>query len=74
MSRPFSTLPSEARVSPIPFTVAIPKDRLTEMETLIKLSKLAPLTYENSQTDSRYGVTKDWLVTMREQWLRSYKW
>lgn len=74
MSRLFSTLPSTARVEPTPFKVAIHKNRLTEMETLIKLAKLAPHTYENSQTDCRYGVTRDWLVTMREQWLRSYKW
>lgn len=74
MSRPFSTLSSTARVEPTPFTVAIPKDRLTEMETLIKLAKLGPHTYENSQPDCRYGVKRDWLVAMREQWLRSYKW
>ena len=74
MSKPFSTLPSTARVTPTPFEVAIPKDRLTEMETLIKLAKLAPPTYENTQTDCRYGITTHWLVTMRELWLRSYKW
>ncbi|KAJ5197960.1 uncharacterized protein N7498_007077 [Penicillium cinerascens] len=74
MSKPFSTLPSTARVVPTPFQVAIPKDQLTEMETLIKLAKLAPPTYENSQMDCRYGITTHWLITMREQWLRSYKW
>jgi microsomal epoxide hydrolase len=44
------------------------------METLIRLSKLAPQTYENSQPDMRYGVTTDWLVTMKDQWLKSYNW
>ncbi|KAJ5692502.1 hypothetical protein N7462_001925 [Penicillium macrosclerotiorum] len=74
MSRPFSTLPSTARVTPTPFTISIPKQQLAEMETLIKLSKVAPPTYENSQIDARYGVTSAWLVTMKEQWLRSYHW
>ncbi|KAJ5623258.1 hypothetical protein N7490_011863 [Penicillium lividum] len=74
MSRPFGTLPSTAKVSPTPFTVSIPKAQVDELETLIKLAKLAPHTYENSQLDSRYGVTTDWLVTMKDQWLRSYKW
>ncbi|KAJ5538459.1 hypothetical protein N7494_007938 [Penicillium frequentans] len=74
MSRPFGTLPSSAKVSPTPFTVSIPKIQLDELKTLIELSKLAPHTYENSQIDAKYGVTTDWLVAMKDQWLRSYKW
>lgn len=74
MSRPFSTLPATAKAAPTPFEISIPKEQLNDLETLIKLSKIAPPTYENSQTDSRYGVTTSWLVTMRDQWLRSYKW
>ncbi|KAJ5711694.1 hypothetical protein N7488_005850 [Penicillium malachiteum] len=74
MSLPFSTLPSTARIIPAPFTVSVPKQQLDDLETLIRLSKLAPHTYENSQLDSKYGVTTDWLVTMRDLWLRSYKW
>jgi microsomal epoxide hydrolase len=74
MSQPFSTLPATARIPPKPFTVAIPKEKLADMETLIRLSKLAPDTYENSQSDMRYGVTTSWLVSMRDQWLKSYNW
>ncbi|KAJ5768455.1 hypothetical protein N7533_001038 [Penicillium manginii] len=74
MSLLFNTLPATARVSPSPFKVAVDKSRLTELETLIRLSKLAPPTFENSQVDSPYGVTTHWLVAMRDQWLRSYKW
>ncbi|KAJ5639380.1 uncharacterized protein N7484_007242 [Penicillium longicatenatum] len=74
MSRQFGNLPSTAKVAPTPFTVSIPKTQLDELRTLIELSKLAPHTYENSQVDARYGVTTDWLTTMKDQWLRSYKW
>ncbi|CEJ57229.1 hypothetical protein PMG11_05930 [Penicillium brasilianum] len=74
MSQPFSILPVTAKIIPKPFTVAIPKEKLTDMETLIRLSKLAPQTYENSQSDMRYGVTTDWLIDMKEQWLQSYNW
>ncbi|KAJ5594177.1 uncharacterized protein N7459_000385 [Penicillium hispanicum] len=74
MSLPFSTLPSTAKVAPSPFKVSIPKESLNELETLIKLSKLGPSTYENTQTNTQYGITKEWLVAMREQWLMSYKW
>lgn len=74
MSMPFSTLPSTAKATPTPFEVAVPKDKLHELGTLLELAKLAPHTYENSQTDRPYGVSTDWLVTMREQWLRSFNW
>ncbi|EKV19229.1 Epoxide hydrolase [Penicillium digitatum PHI26] len=72
MSLLFSTPPSAATASLTPFKAVIPKAQLVELETLIKVAKLAPSTYENSQRDRRYGVTTDWLVTMRDQWLRSY--
>ncbi|CAI7577403.1 unnamed protein product [Penicillium glandicola] len=74
MSLPFSTPLSTSTAFLTPFKVAITEDKLVELETLIKLAKLAPPTYENSQTDRRYGVTTDWLVTMRDQWLRTYHW
>ncbi|KAJ5624140.1 Alpha/Beta hydrolase protein [Penicillium lagena] len=74
MPLPFSTLPSTARVSLTPFKAEIPKAKLSELKQLIEVSKLAPRTYENSQTDGRYGITTDWLVAMREQWLSSYQW
>lgn len=74
MSMPFSTPPATAKATLIPFKVDIPKARLEELETLIKIARVAPYTYENSQTDRRYGVTTDWLVTMRDLWLRSYHW
>lgn len=74
MAQQFGTLPSAAKIDPTPFKVSIPKQKLDDLETLIRLSKLAPHTYENSQIDSRYGVTTDWLNAMKDQWLRSYKW
>jgi Epoxide hydrolase N terminus. len=74
MSLPFSTPPSTATASLTPFKAIIPEAKLVELETLIKLAKLAPTTYENSRTDGRYGVTTDWLVAMRDQWLGSYHW
>lgn len=74
MSRPFGTLPPTAKGNPTPFEVSIPEEQLDDLKTFIKLSKLAPPTYENLQSDRRYGVTRDWMVTMRERWLESYKW
>ncbi|GAD96563.1 hypothetical protein PVAR5_5221 [Paecilomyces variotii No. 5] len=74
MSLPFSTPPSSAKLSPTPFKAAIPGEKLAELETLVKLSKLAPATYENSQPDGRYGITTEWLVSLRDKWLNSFDW
>ncbi|KAJ5154491.1 uncharacterized protein N7500_009930 [Penicillium coprophilum] len=71
---PFSIPPSTATASLTPFKSAIPNAKLIELETLLKAAKFAPPTYENSQLDRRYGVSTDWLVTMRDLWLRSYHW
>ncbi|OJJ48645.1 hypothetical protein ASPZODRAFT_130746 [Penicilliopsis zonata CBS 506.65] len=74
MSLPFSTLPSAVKVHPVPFTVSIPEEEVEEFKILIKLSKIAPHTFESLQMDGRYGVTTDWLITMKEQWLRVFDW
>ena len=72
MALPFSTPPTEASLTP--FKVSIPKAKISELQTLLQVAKFAPHTYENSQVDRRYGVGTDWLVTMRDLWLRSYSW
>ncbi|KAA8645986.1 epoxide hydrolase family protein [Aspergillus tanneri] len=74
MSAPFSKLPAAATIAPTPFTSSIPQDQLDDLRTLLKLSKIAPPTYENTQTDRRFGVTSDWLTTVREKWLNDFDW
>ncbi|CAG8061659.1 unnamed protein product [Penicillium nalgiovense] len=67
-----SALDAEGPLSP--FRIAVPQAKLVELETLLKIAKFAPHTYESSQTDRRYGVGTDWLITMRDLWLRTYSW
>ncbi|GAB1208849.1 hypothetical protein APSETT445_007614 [Aspergillus pseudonomiae] len=74
MSTPFSQVPSTARITPHPFTVSIPQEPLTELHTLVKLSKIGPRTYENSQPDARFGITSEWLTGIREKWLNDFDW
>ncbi|KAH1943513.1 hypothetical protein KXV69_007433 [Aspergillus fumigatus] len=74
MSVPFSQFPSTATIVPAPFQVAVPDEQIAELKTLVKLAKIAPPTLENQQQDRRYGVTSDWLTTMREKWLNDYDW
>jgi microsomal epoxide hydrolase len=74
MSAPFSRIPSTARVTPSAFTASIPQEQLSDLRTLVKLSKIAPPTYENSQSDYRFGITSDWLVAIREKWINDFDW
>ncbi|GAQ04542.1 putative epoxide hydrolase [Aspergillus lentulus] len=74
MPVPFSQFPSTATIVPTPFQVAFPDEQIAELKTLVKLAKIAPPTLENQQRDRRYGVTSDWLTTMREKWLNDYDW
>ncbi|RAH54219.1 epoxide hydrolase [Aspergillus piperis CBS 112811] len=74
MSAQFTKFPSSASISPNPFTVSIPDEQLNDLKTLIRLSKIAPPTYESLQADGRFGITSEWLTTMREKWLSEFDW
>jgi microsomal epoxide hydrolase len=74
MSRAFSTVPSTAKVSPAPFKVSISDDRISELQALVKLSKLAPPTYEGLQKDRRLGITTEWLASAKEKWQTEFDW
>ncbi|KAL2865843.1 epoxide hydrolase family protein [Aspergillus lucknowensis] len=74
MSAPFTKFPSTAKITPCPFRIAIPDEQLSELKTLIKLSKVGPQTYENLQQDRRFGVTHEWISARREEWLNKFDW
>ncbi|KAL2831246.1 Alpha/Beta hydrolase protein [Aspergillus pseudoustus] len=74
MSAPFSKLPSAANISPSRFRIAIPDEQLSEFRTLLKLSKIGPQTYENTQEDRRFGVTHEWISARKEEWLTGFDW
>lgn len=62
--------PSSAK----PFTLNISDQDIDEWRQLLKLSKLAPETWEGSQEDRRYGVTRKWLAEAKDYWLNTYSW
>lgn len=72
----FGKLPSSANRNIIrPFEINIPTDVVQRMRTLIELAPIADLCYENSQSATRqYGVTHDWLASMKEKWLHHFDW
>ncbi|KAL9473502.1 hypothetical protein ACSS6W_007882 [Trichoderma asperelloides] len=70
MSSTFATLPANRKSNPTPFTVAIPEEQLSDFRKLLELSKIGPKTYENELTDGRFGISRDWLVQAKEEWLK----
>ena len=73
MALPFSQVPSGAKVPPSPFQVHVPDEQIEELQLLIKLSKIAPPTFESQQQDRKYGITTEWLTVAREAW-KTFDW
>ncbi|KAF7846051.1 hypothetical protein BT93_L5425, partial [Corymbia citriodora subsp. variegata] len=57
-----------------PFKAEIPEEAISELKQLLKLSKVAPVVYENQQHDRKYGVTRDWLVQAKKHWETDFDW
>ncbi|KAL1961992.1 hypothetical protein VTN77DRAFT_683 [Rasamsonia byssochlamydoides] len=64
----YDRLPPGTTGKPTRFRVAVPEQQLAEFQQLLRLSKIAPATYENQQKDRRYGISRDWLVEAKAQW------
>ena len=69
----YGQVPSIATAQVSPFKLSISDDAVKELQTLLSLSKLAPVTYESLQ-DRKYGVSHDWLSTARATWLNDFDW
>lgn len=67
-------MPYQPPSSAKPFTLSIPDSDLNDFKTLLKLSPLAPQTYENQHTDRRYGLPHEWLANAKAHWLNTYDW
>lgn len=55
-----------------PFTFSIPKEEIDALNTLLK-RPLPIATWENSQQDGRFGVSRDWVANAISQW-QAYDW
>ncbi|KAH8431642.1 uncharacterized protein LDX57_009298 [Aspergillus melleus] len=73
MALPFSQVPSGAKIPPSPFRIHVPDEDLEELQLLVRLSKIAPPTFESQQQDRKYGVTTEWLTRAREAW-KTFDW
>ncbi|CAD0020639.1 unnamed protein product [Aureobasidium pullulans] len=70
----YSTIPSTAKVQPKPFKVEIDANDVSSMKHLLAHSKIGPATYENQQTDRRFGMNRDWLINAKKHWETEYDW
>lgn len=71
---PFDTLPASATLQVEPYTVAVPDAALEELRTALQVARIAPPTYENSQEDRRFGLTREWVVQAKERWSNGFDW
>ncbi|TVY82933.1 putative epoxide hydrolase [Lachnellula suecica] len=74
MALPFFNPPSGCTVTPTPFSINIPESSLTELQTILKYSKLAKPTYENSNSDKYHGVSREWLEHAKSSWENTFDW
>ncbi len=65
----FSTLPNGANDAIQPFILKTSADAVEELKTLIKYSKIAVPTFENSHKDGKYGTDREWMQKIKEKWL-----
>ena len=73
----FAKLPPGADKDAIkPFQVSISESALSDMKTLIKLSKVAVPSYENTHTgsdnDYYYGIDREFILKAKKVWENEY--
>jgi microsomal epoxide hydrolase len=66
---PFSTVPNGAKNAIKPFTVSVPQQTLDDMRTLLTVSRIALPSYENTQSEQEYGVSRKWMESIKEKWI-----
>lgn len=68
----FSKVPPQALKQPEPFSLHVSDEDIEEFKSLLNLSKIGPLTWENNSKG--FGVTREWLSDAKDFWLRHFDW
>ncbi|KAI9053690.1 hypothetical protein LZ554_002643 [Drepanopeziza brunnea f. sp. 'monogermtubi'] len=66
--------PPSAPTQPTPFKVNIPDSDIADFKQLLKLSRVSKETYENVQTDRRFGVSREWIMNAKKVWESEFDW
>jgi microsomal epoxide hydrolase len=70
----FATPPSTTLILPLPLKIGIHPTAITELHTLLTLSRLTKATYENTTRYANYGVTREWLQEAVRFWKEDFDW
>ncbi|KAJ9616865.1 hypothetical protein H2200_000585 [Cladophialophora chaetospira] len=71
----FSEPPNKSvDLKPYRFNMDISNEAIRDLKTLLSLSPLPPVTFENSLDDRKYGITREWLVRTRDYWQDKFDW
>lgn len=70
----FNTLPASSTLKVESYRIAVPDAALEELQTALKVSRIAPPTYENAQEDRRFGLTREWVLQAKERWSNGFDW
>ena len=74
-TKPYDTVPKAAVLKPEKFTLKVPQQEVDHFYQLLKLSPLAPKTYENTRTDTNlFGVSHEWMSNAKKHWESAYYW
>lgn len=57
-----------------PWSLNIPDQDISEWRQLLQVSKIGPTTYENTQKEHNFGISKEWLQNTKDYWLNHYDW
>ncbi len=74
MAVPYSKIPAGAMKAPSPFEISMSETKLSEFETLLKLSKIPAPTYESVQEDRRFGLGHKWITKAKDYWEKEFDW
>ncbi|KAK3701225.1 hypothetical protein LTR37_015604 [Vermiconidia calcicola] len=70
----YAKIPSSATLDVKPFKAHVEDEKLQHFKDLLKLSPIGPATFENTKTDRRYGMKRDWLTDAKKYWGNEYDW
>lgn len=74
-NKPYDTVPKGAALKPEKFALKVPQQEVDDFYQLLKLTPLAPKTYENTRSDTNlFGVSHEWMSNAKKHWEKAYDW
>ena len=70
----YGKLPHKPTIEVKPFKAHVDEEKLQHFKDLLKLSPIAPATFESTNNGRRYGMTRDYLTKAKEYWLNEFDW